>query len=563
MDRPKDYLKQNILLQEKKSLQNLEEETLLLRPAQKRYFLGYFLSQKNKIFTFLGLLFGQTLLDTGLLLVFRSHSLKEATFAGGKPVFLFLAILFLIVYITVVYFSTRLSQSLVIELTVRLRRKWFLALLSANPPQERARIFAKIAYYLPLLQTNLLNLLLNAPFLIFSFLWLLGIFLFTKPGFLPVIVVSILICVTLTFLGNKIGKKYISREQTFSSQVLRHLAETVYDRDFISLYRQQKAYQDKLDNLSGLDMEFRIRRNLWYQLSPTVLFAIATLAGFAFYSLNFSFSQFLSVGAVMTILTRNMYKSLSLGLSLYPLKLGACLSVPIKKSSRVYPEKTPFSAIVLEARKVKLGVPGKYFKKLDFVFEKGEKYCVYADSPETSRVLGRIFSASTGIFAKPWTVRCDGKWLPYQVWRSQNPALSYINSQANMEKSFLEIISGKPSYALSAAAINDTVNLVKSYPELDFIYRYPHGLATSYNDPQLGFEERGLLQLGEVIKNKPSMVIIDLFYSSAKFPKFASLLKKILLQNPNLILVVLGLETGNFSGGWTKDFGPMKDFIVS
>ncbi len=44
MDKAENYLKQNILLQKKKSLQNLEEETLLLRPAQKRYFLSYFLS---------------------------------------------------------------------------------------------------------------------------------------------------------------------------------------------------------------------------------------------------------------------------------------------------------------------------------------------------------------------------------------------------------------------------------------------------------------------------------------------------------------------------------------
>ena len=287
MDKAENYLKQNILLQKKKSLQNLEEETLLLRPAQKRYFLSYFLSQKNRILGFLGLLFGQALLDTGLFLVLRSYSRKEATFVGGKPGFLFLAILFLIVYVVVVYFSFRLAQSLVIELTIRLRRKWFLALLSTISPKERGRIFAKITYYLPLLQTNLLNLFLNAPFLIFSFLWLLGIFLFTKPGSLLVIIGFILICAIITFLSYKMGKKYISREQTFSSQVLRHLAESVYDRDFISLYKQQKAYQTKLDNLSVLDAEFRIKRNLWYQLSPVILFAIMTLTGFVFYYLNY------------------------------------------------------------------------------------------------------------------------------------------------------------------------------------------------------------------------------------------------------------------------------------
>ncbi len=486
--------KNKYLLYREKIQKTLDVSELVLRPTQKKILLGYIQKNKKKILRFLFLIFVQIFLELGLLILGRIGLYSGGiTLIRGKSFAPFLIVfLFSVTYGFVSFYASKMSQELIIGLTIYLRRIWVSLVLREHvfdTTAEKSRILAKVMYHLSLLQSSLQRVLQNGPYVILSVVWFFAFIPNTNSEMLIYLPFFLFGYVLLIFLGYVVAKKYVSKEQTFSSQIIQHIFESFSNSEFIESYNQQKSVITKLDNLSELDFLFRVKRNLWLHIPSVLLFSVLTffMALTYIYKPSFAYRVFdtpstlIASGIVIAILVRVLYKSLQLGLSLYPMKLGACIGIPQRKEVSYTDKKLEFDSIEYRAKKVKLDSQSNYYKKLSIKLQKGDKVFIKMGNDIEEASLTRILSFSPGPFTKSWAVVCDGKWALYRDWLNCNPSVLYLNPQIHFDMSILEAICGTSDFSISLDDIDEVTRLVQKTPQLHFIYNEGRGLASHTN----------------------------------------------------------------------------------
>ncbi|HOM77721.1 MAG TPA: hypothetical protein PLT50_00745 [bacterium] len=541
----------NYTLHKERIQKNLEVSKLVLRPKQKHILLGFLARNRSKILLLLVFSFVQVFFELSLLLLGRL-----GIYSGGITLIrrntiipLLLIFFFATLYIWAAYESSKRNQELAISLVIYLRKLWVSLAISGGltfSSDHKSRILSKIIYHLALLQSSLLRVLSSGPHTLFSVFLLCAFVPNTNPEIAFYLPFFVGFYIFLIFVGYRISKKYVSREQTLASQIIQHIFDSFHNSFFVTNYKNQKEILQKLDDLSSLDILSRVNRNLWMYFPTVLLFAFTTLIFFLGYiykpSLAYRIfdtpSTIITTGVVVGVLTRILYKSLNFGLALYPLQLALCIGVPQRKSYYLYKKPTFFSRICYQAKKVRIDPSGGYFKRVSLEFCAGDRVLLLLGTSSDCLGISQILSGSSRVFSKPWIVKMDNARFLYKGWIQENPSIIYVNPYLHFDKSLLEAISGSPDYSLNLEDIRRVTALVESTPELGFVLEKSQGLASHTTDFLLDLNAHGILQLASVALKKPSMVIIDSFYANTPKEDFISFLSRIAQDNPDMIMVV-------------------------
>jgi hypothetical protein len=472
----------------------------------------------------------------------------------GKTLIIFIGLL--LIYLLVGYFTIRWEKTLTVRLLNDLRRRWFKNILR-QPEQnitddDRENLIAKLSYHLSLLQlgftsagVGLVNwLLLSLALVILG--WLIG------PKVLLLIGGVIILGVFLMIIGYLVAKKYVSREQTLYTKIIKHLLNSVYNLSLLQDQSRETWALKKLDKLVSLDSWFRVRRDLWMKFGNNILFAVILLAGVGFYVsqlywpfwAQWSVDSLFFYGLVAVFLLRFLYLSLRIGLFLVPLRLGLILSIP-RRQPRSPRHKTSFRSLCLQATKARFWPGDTYQKKIKFCFKSGERVLLVDDFRPRLDSLAGLLVGLGGNNTKPWIFKVDGRRYLYQDWFKLYANNYFVSPLRRASGTLAEFLLGKAAENITADELEKIFRQLRVSEVWSFIFSSNKQLTKKITDYYPGLLERGLLQLAYCYLNHPGVIIIDSYWVDLNDQRFNQALRLLAEKLNKSVIILLSTRENN------------------
>lgn len=467
-------------------------------------------------------------------------------------IFLFLS-LGVIVYLICSFISLKIEKTLIVHLLNDLRRDWFKLFL--NKPffktknKDKASLIAKISYHFPLLQMGFEKSVIGLMRWILYSLGLIVIAFFYNSRLLTVVLISIPLNILVGLIGYFIAKNYITKETTLYSEIIKNIVSDLYELPFIQNHRLEEKSLEKLDDLVKLDTYFRVRRNLWLNFGPRVIFAILVFLAGSFYIAQTYFpSFFLSMrfgnlflsGIIVLYLSRLLYTSLQIGLYLLPVKLGLMLSVPrlTKPERKNNLRLDSFQSICFRTKKTKLKKSGQYLRQIEFEFKKNERILVYGENPDKSE-LGLIFSGQGMFNVSAWIVKVNRKRFFYKHWCQTDFPAYFIKNDLPTEKKIGEILLGKNKEDIAPADVKNVFKTLSGFKEFDFVMSLNKFIGCDFRRIKMNLIELFSVQAAHCLIEKPLLIIVDPVYADLQNEKINEILKILADRLKESIIVVL------------------------
>jgi len=242
------------------------------------------------------------------------------------------------------------------------------------------------------------GIFLFSAILTFSFLFNPKLFLVLWLSF-PLIVIIFLIM-------DYIGKYYITREQTFNSRIVSHLADSIINFDILKAQAREDEKLKEFEDFIDLDTYFRIRRQLWIQYSNRVLYAVLLLFVVTLYFIQIywpfiqfdSISNIASSGIILGYFSSILFSFSRVGVFYEAFSLGLKLCTPnfsysLKKNLKKEPK---WSHLRFSGKKTKLSKYGGYIKNFKLNIANKSRILIYSDKSFGKLIDGEIVRYLSG-----------------------------------------------------------------------------------------------------------------------------------------------------------------------
>ncbi len=405
------------------------------------------------------------------------------------------------------------------------------------------------------------QVLTNSIYFFITIVLIISIIPSIAPSLFKYLLGFILIYILLGFFGYYISNKYISREQTLSSAIIKHIATSIYDLKFIKKANLEKRSLNKLSSIVQLDTFFRVRRSVWMTFGQKIIFVVVSFSFAISYLLmiyypesNIFSDNLLMNGIILAILIRLAYQSLSIGLYLVPLKIGLALSVPQSTINIQSTQSHKFKTISFSTKKVKLNPNSKhYYKNIEFTFKSNDRVLFSVENDDELNSLSKLFTAKAGMKGKPWVLRFDSKRLLYLPWEKRYKDVYYIDPEFSSSSNIAEILLGKEKTQINSDEINKVLSKLKTIPELNFIFDLNKKLATDFDRADLKFYEKCLIQLAHCIIQQDKIIVIDHVWLALNSNKINNLIAYLSDNLKDSLIIIMSNGDQRISDKLNKD----------
>jgi len=493
-----------------------------LDPKQKKYIFSYVKKHKKALLTLLFLAIGETII--GILLPVISHFYLEKSFdLMNYRTFLIIGIslvVLLILYLVNSYLRIYKTQQFSMQLINDLREAWYKYYLKHNAAFKKhfdgRKLMTKFLYHIQLLRMGLQNIistgiqsvLLYIAILIFSFLFNPKLFLLLWLAF-PLLVIVFIV-------NDYIGKHYITREQTFNSRIVKHLADSLINFDLLKTQAREKEKLKEFDNLLDIDAFFRVRRQLWIQFSNRILYGIIVLVsiGFYFIQIYWPFIEFDSVtnvaatGLILGYFMRILFSTARVGIFYEAYTLGLKLVIPefdveLNKEVKTQPK---WKKLRLHGSKVSLNKKS-YIKNFELLLNKNDRALIYSGDTKGKSTLANVLAGKRAL--RSLFITLDKNRLKTDVWAAFKSNNFYITDNFQCDASIGEILFAKNKNKINSDDIEGALKILNQYNEFDYLFKYREFLGKDITPKDLSRTELILLQIAHCLIKKKSIITID------------------------------------------------------
>lgn len=547
-----------IYLYQKKAEIRQMNRPLKLEKIHFNYLKSFSRRHKKEIIIFLSLLFCQILLEVILPLFGRSYLFKASVLLQWGQMTTVLGVLTggVIIYIIIAFWELKIGKGLVIRLINELRRKWIK--IFTNKPfhkvtsENKANLIAKISYHLPLLQMGLDNSIIGLMQWSLYVLGLLIISSFISTTLLIIVLLAIPVNIIIALIGYYIAKKYVTKETTLYSKIIKHITFSLYELPFIQKHKLEKENIQTLDELVKLDTHFRIRRSIWLLFGNRIIFGLLILVvGLSYILRIYSPDFFLEIqvdnllisGIIFVYLVRLFYTSLKIGLFILPTKLGLILSLPESSKEKIRRDIIKkISSISFKTKKAKLFWLGKYMKNINLEFNSKDRVLIYGKSCVGKTHLGYLLSCMGRFNNQAWVVKANGKRYLYNNWQEKFRNAYFIEPQLTSEKNVGEILTGKNRENISQTDIEKVFQTISECPPLHFILSFRRFTAENCQTVTLNPVHLFALEAAYCLVNKPAIIVVDNLWLDLNQERINEILKIMAEKLPDSIIILLSTK---------------------
>ncbi len=418
-------------------------------------------------------------------------------------------LLILVPYLVINFLSQKRVQTIVLKLLIDIRHQWYsFFLLNQNYKIPSSAIFSKITYQSSLVNSSLSNIIYSSIEIVSVVIGLLIVSPLVGPRFSIFVATLTVFLVILVFFSFFISKHIINKERTLSTLIVDNVAHSLDNKKLIHQVGISYQYLDDLDQISDLDLHFRLQRNLLSALSHKFLFVLITVSVALYYT---NWYKILAGNLILGgIVTKLIYTTFDFGLNLFPLKIGLTILIPQYQSHQTpKPIKLTSSTITFQSKKTKINSSSPYYKQLKLIFSPGDKILLSTIENIDLTALAKLFSGLNKRLGKAWIVKLNRHRYTYSYWANQFRKPYYVDPSVSTNLTLIEIITGLPKQHIEAKHIKKVRSILSSRPEFDFIFNLPKKTGTSFNYQQFSFIDLGLLELAHCLFSKPPIIVID------------------------------------------------------
>ena len=525
-----------------------------LRPLREHwdYLVKFFQREKKIIISVLALILGQGVLEIVLVLISHQYLQTGSLLSKGISVnnLLILIVISIIAYLIVSFLAIKLEKTAIIRLINDLRARWYKLLLTQTSDEynleKKGKLLAKISYHLPMFSMGVTNCLVGlVRWLLFVFIYIVLCFVFGWK-LLWWAVFSFVFSFIVAGSAFLIAKKYVIKETTFYSQIIKLVDFSLSDWQFTKFFRRENEALEDFNRLVDLDSYFRVRRELWLRFGASLVFVLLVLFSWFIGKFNSEIYSFLSISAnnrfILVILivycSRLLYESLRVGLYSVPFLFGLSLSVPpkgIRSLSNLV--KAKFKELTIQSAKTKLFKKSKYYKNLKFQFMVGSRYLITGDKLSGKTKLAKLLAGRGEFNRHAWIIKADKRRFFYNDFFRAYKGTYFIDPAFTSGRTLLEIVAGKEKNRLKAEDLLRIDDLIKSHPELTDLFFERADWRLRAEKFVTNSKSCLLLQIAYCLENKPLIVSLDNYWLDLNDPTIDSLLSLLSRELPDSILV--------------------------
>ena len=523
-------------------------------PYHREYLLRFWQQQKKAIIKVGGLSFLAIAVEVFIFVVARvvvrqlSLQLKMASMWH----FIFALSVAILMYLLLSYFSIFFQKKLLIDLLNSLRSQWFKIVLRGQllttKTETKESIMAKVSYHFSLVTMGFNSALLGTLRAILIAIVVLLLSAFISWQMLLWGGLAIAISLLLAFLGYKVAYNYVSREQTFYTQIVKPMLRVFYDLSNYQLHGREALAVKKFDSLVRLDSWFRVRRDIWMKYGGEILFVLILLGGAFLYIIQLYWphvfrqevSSLFFYGVVITYIIRLFYLSLRAGLFYVPLRLGLWLSIPDKKPAKS--KKTMYiENICFRSEKFKL-LDGDSYYEARWCFQKGGSYLFIDKNRERLDVLARLFSGFATHRVKPWLLSINNKRYLYKDYFKYRTTNYLISPLWHFQGTVGEFLLNKEGGDIRPSDIEIIYGQLAQHKAWHFIFKHSKALVKDVSDVATSIETRGLLQVAYAIVHKLNFIIVDSSLIDLRGEDFQTAIKLLRSQVAGAIILIMSID---------------------
>jgi len=562
---------EKIKLLRRRRVQRLDNRPLWPSREHLDYLFKFFYKQRRLLYFSLACLFLQGLFEVALILI--SHRYLKSSYginlAVSTRALLILILIIAALYLSMSFGAIKSERVLIIRLINDLRARWFKFFLYKRPEEysleNKGMLIAKVSYHLPLLSTGMANSLAGAV----RWLMFIAILLFLSFVFgyklLIFALIAIIIGLLVAAIGALVSYRFVTKETTFYSQIIRLLDFNLSDWRFVKTFKRERAVVKEFDSLVELDSYFRVRRDLWLRFSVSLVFIFLVLISFGAGTWNSRLEYFFGAASLDTrfvmiialvYFSRLLYESLRVGLYSVPLALGLKLSVPEFAPRHLGANKDlKAKSLIFSSTKTKLFKRSSSYRAFKFEFKRGERYLVNGGLRSGRSFLARLLAGQAVYGRRAWIIKLAKKRYFYNEFFDKYGGFYYFDPKFSSERSLLETVLGKEKTSVSALDLSRASTLVNQYPQLREIFGEREDWRYRADKFCTNTKNIFLIQAIYCLLNPPYLITIDnafLDREDDEIKSIISLLDKLL---PHTIIVA-------FAGAKDASFNYQKTYEI-
>ncbi len=523
-----------------------------------KYLRDFFKKYKSYIIRLVIFIFILGVVEVVLIVFARNQLFSSRGFLG--PFFWYFFGIFFTLFFVGSFIVIKQERTIIILFANSIRRR-ILKYFIEKPVDymdygRQGDLIAKVSYQLPLVSMGVSNVFFSTIRWFIYFVIAILIAYISDLNLAIILIVLVLLSILLGIIAYNISKKYISQEVTFFTKIIRHIDINLSEKYFNKNFNKESVVLKKFNRLVNIDSFFRIRRDLWMRMGYTVVFVIVL---FIVVLSNFFRNNFFLWGNLlgtedkffylflMFYFPRALNQALKVGLYLFPARLGLFLT--INKRGRFLIKKDLlkiYKEISFYSKKSKIFKESKYFRNLNFVFQKGERVLFYGKGFSGKTSLAKMFSGINIYNARAFHVKIDNNRFDYLMWQRSFCGAYFFDPNVKSEKSLIEFILGRNKEEIDIVDIEKVVKIISDNDFISSKISSLNNFNSSCGKILENTTQAFALHALHCIANKPSLVVIDNIWLDTNYDDIIKILNIISENLPDSIIVVFSRENNNY-----------------
>lgn len=536
----------------------VREEKKWEKKRHLRFVFSFLRRNRPLVIASVLLIISQGLIEV-LLIFFGRHRLATV----GLDHFGAWSVIYILIIITAFLASSFLSikqeKTLIILFINDLRRKVFKNYLrqplNSMNFEDKASLIAKVSYHLPLISMGASNAIFGLVRWLVYFLIILVIAWLAEINLAWVAIATTFLSVFIFGAAYFSVKRYVSREATMYSRIIKHIDDSLSEKYFLKYFFQENGVLKKFDDLVALDSVFRVRRDLWLKMGVKIMFLllfIGAIVSQLFYDdliwrINLLSPNWKFLYAFLAIyFSRLVYEALQIGLYFFPARLG--LSLANVKLRRYLPRENRLNieeSLRFRSRKFKLFKGGSYYRWIEWKFIVGGRYLFTGGAFSGKTTLARVISGLDIFNSKSLKVKLDNRRLDYHEYQHLFSDVYFFDPEFRSEKSLLEIITGISREQADFKKIAAAMEVIRAYPKLSKIISPDGNFSLSASRIWSNTSASFALHALSCLIKKPSLVVIDNYWLDNPYEEIKEALIDLDKNLTNSIIVVFSRQDSN------------------
>lgn len=491
--------------------------------TQKKFIRTFVRKNKGLIWVMIWLVIGETLLS--LALPFISYFYLEKSFAlMNYRIFMIVGIaliVLIILFLIASYLRIYVNQKFSLYFINEIREAWYGYFLkhsvAFNKKFDGKKLLTKMLYHVQLLRMGLNNVLYQSVQATFLYIGIVVFAFLFNPRLFVVLWIALPVLLIVFIIMDYIGRYYVTREQTFNSRIVSHLADSLINFDVLKTQAREEEMMKKFNDYIELDTFFRIRRQLWVQYSNRLLYGLMLLFGVGLYFVQLywpfiefdSISNVASTGFILGFFSKVLFSYSRMGIFMEAFRLGLRLSVPTFPylAGKTPSKSKSWKNIKFSGKKTKLSKYGGYIKNFLLNIKKDERILIYSGESSGKTTLAKVITGQKAINSLNVTFNKkrvnSGRWCQY---KSEN---YFISANPMFDITIGEYLLGESSEAITNYDIDAVFKALKPHKFFDFLFANTELLGRRISPRNLSMTETVLIQIAYCLLRPKSIIAVD------------------------------------------------------